>query len=102
MGAALWTGMPTPRPPSPDRPTGPFAPQPPPTPTMHAVPRPALAPPDRPPPDHPPADDPRVRAVAADVARRLRTGCGDMPADAFDALVLDIARFRLRWEGRER
>ena len=46
-------------------------------------------------------DDPRLPAIAGDVARRLRAVCAGMPPDAFDALVLDIARFRLRWQDRE-
>lgn len=65
-------------------------------PTTQAAPRPLPAPPLL----RPPSDDPRLPALRDEVARRLRTVCADMPPDAFDALVLDVVRFRLRWEDR--
>ncbi len=45
--------------------------------------------------------DPRLRALVGEVSRRLRGVCAEMPPEAFDALVLDIARFHLRWQDRE-
>jgi hypothetical protein len=42
-------------------------------------------------------NDPRLPAIRAEVAERLRPVCAAMPADAFERLVRDVAAFRLRW-----
>ena len=42
-------------------------------------------------------DDPRLPAIRAEVAERLRPVCAEMPDDAFELLVRDVAAFRLRW-----
>ena len=45
-------------------------------------------------------DGPPPPALLAEIAGRLRRVCIDMDAGTFDALVLDVARFTIRW-GRE-
>ena len=45
-------------------------------------------------------DDPRLVALRREVAARLRPVCADMPAEAFELLVRDVAAFRLRWAPR--
>ncbi len=42
-------------------------------------------------------DDPRLPAIRAEVAERLRPVCAEMPDDAFELLLRDVAAFRLRW-----
>jgi hypothetical protein len=42
-------------------------------------------------------DDPRLPAIRAEVAERLRPVCAAMPDDVFELLVRDVAAFRLRW-----
>ena len=42
-------------------------------------------------------DDPRLPAIRAKVAERLRPVCAEMPDDAFELLLRDVAAFRLRW-----
>ncbi len=43
------------------------------------------------------ADDPRLALLRREAAARLRHVCAGMPDDAFEALVRDVAAFRLRW-----
>ena len=88
-------GMLRPRPMPTDRSPEPPSP-PPPMPTLQVDPRMSPTLPVRP----GPGDDPRLAPLVEDVARRLRTVCAGMAPAAFDALVLDIARFHLRWEDR--
>lgn len=51
----------------------------------------------------PPADlgsgesDRVLDALSASIARRLRNACDEMNSVEFDALVLKIARFKIRW-----
>ena len=42
-------------------------------------------------------DDPRLPALRRDAAARLRPVCAGMPDDSFEALVRQVATFRLRW-----
>ena len=42
-------------------------------------------------------DDPRLAVLRREAAARLRRVCAGMPDDAFEALVRDVAAFRLRW-----
>ena len=42
-------------------------------------------------------DGPRLPAIRAEVAERLRPVCAEMPDDAFELLVRDVVAFRLRW-----
>ena len=42
-------------------------------------------------------DDPRLVVLRREAAARLRPVCAGMPAEAFEALVRDVAAFRLRW-----
>lgn len=41
-----------------------------------------------------------LKRLAADISARLRRVCAHLPEDEFSALVLDIARIRLRYEQR--
>jgi hypothetical protein len=53
------------------------------------------------PPDLVPrADSPRLQALVADIARRLRPVCVDMPPDDFAALVHKVAEATYLWETR--
>ena len=40
-----------------------------------------------------------MSAILANVSSRLRTACAHMAPADFHALVLDIARMKLRWSG---
>jgi hypothetical protein len=42
-------------------------------------------------------DDPRIPALAAEIAERLRAVCREMPEPAFTAMTRAIARTKLRW-----
>ena len=44
--------------------------------------------------------DPRLEPLLADLRARLRPVLGDMPPDAFEALVREIAETKLRWADR--
>ena len=46
-------------------------------------------------------DELGLALLVGDIARRLRPVCGAIPADEFDALVVDIALRKLRWRKRE-
>ena len=43
------------------------------------------------------APEVRLARLTDDIAARLRPACAAMPPAAFDALVEDIARLKLRW-----
>ena len=49
--------------------------------------------------DVPDGLDAAVAPLYANVASRLRTACAHMSPADFHALVLDIARMKLRWSG---
>lgn len=42
-------------------------------------------------------EDPRLPALRAEVADRLRPVRGAMPTDAFERLVREVVAYRLRW-----
>jgi hypothetical protein len=63
------------------------------------APEPPNGPVDRPSTPDPSATDPRFAALLAEVAGRLHASCATMPPDAFQALVANIARLKLRWSG---
>jgi len=48
-----------------------------------------------------PLPDPRLDMLRGPIAERLRKSGIDIPADEFEALVLDMARFALRWSNTE-
>jgi hypothetical protein len=48
-----------------------------------------------------PATDERLAPLRASLARRLLQAGVNLPAEAFHALVLDMARFALRWSREE-
>ena len=47
------------------------------------------------------APEVRLARLTVDIAARLRPVCAGMPPAAFDALVADIARLKLRWAEAE-
>ena len=48
-----------------------------------------------------PESDDQYIALYQDVALRLRTVCGEMPPENFDALVRGICLTKLRWAARD-
>jgi hypothetical protein len=48
-----------------------------------------------------PLPDDRLEKLRGPIAERLRRSGIDLPADEFEALVLDMARFALRWSNTE-
>lgn len=48
-----------------------------------------------------PISDERLAPLRAALAERLRAAGVEIPAADFDALVLDMARFALRWSSEE-
>jgi hypothetical protein len=42
-------------------------------------------------------DDPRIDVLLPELERRLRPVCATMPEEAFQAMLRDVARTRLRW-----
>jgi hypothetical protein len=48
-----------------------------------------------------PLPDSRLDALRAPIAERLRRSGVNLPAEEFEALVLDMARFALRWSNDE-
>jgi hypothetical protein len=48
-----------------------------------------------------PLPDSRLDELRAPIAERLRRSGVNLPPEEFDALVLDMARFALRWSNAE-